>query len=51
MENVRAVLSRVLVVIALACGLLALFGVDALGLGPVKLASLGVVLLAVAILV
>lgn len=51
MENLRNVLSRVLVVIALACGLLALFGVDAFGLGPVKLAGLGVVLLAVAVLV
>ncbi len=51
MAEFRVVLSRVLLVIALACGLLALFAVDAFGLGPSKLAGLGVVLLAVAILV
>jgi len=50
-EQARAVFARVLLVVALACGLLALFGVDAFGLGPVKLTAMGVVLLAVAILV
>lgn len=47
----RQVFVKVLIVLGGAAALLALFGVDAFGLGPVKLGAMGTVLLAVALLV